>query len=63
MQNAGCDVDAMIALRQKIHSWPEGGFQEFCTQLLIIETLLGLGIERKEIKKCAKTGLVVDIRG
>ena len=63
MEKSGCDVEAMISLRQKIHSWPEGAFNEFVTQKLIEDTLLGFDIDRKMIKKCAKTGLVVDIWG
>ena len=33
------------------------------TQKLISDTLIGLGVDPKRIKKCAKTGLVVDIQG
>ena len=42
---------------------PEGGFKEVKTQALLIETLLSYGIEKENIKECAKTGLVVDIKG
>ena len=63
MTKAGCNVKSMIALRQKIHSWPEGRFNEFKTQQLIMDTLIGLGVEKNAIRKCAKTGLVVDIKG
>ena len=63
MKKAGCSVDKMIKLRQDIHQWPEGGFKEFKTQKLIFDTLIGLGIDKKNIKKCAGTGLVVDIKG
>ena len=31
MNNNGGDIDSMIALRRKIHSFGEGGFQEFET--------------------------------
>ena len=30
---------------------------------MIFDTLVGLGIDKKNIKKCAGTGLVVDIKG
>ena len=30
---------------------------------MIYDTLIGLGIDKKNIRKCAKTGLVVDING
>ena len=60
---AGCEVDKMIDIRRAIHAHPEGGFQEFQTQKTIKETLLGFGIEKNNIQTCAKTGLVVDIKG
>ena len=63
MKKAGCDVEAMIAFRQKMHSYPEGRFNEVVTQQLLNDTLLGFGVEKQAIKKCAKTGLVVDIKG
>jgi len=53
----------MIALRKKIHQHPEGGFKEFKTQSLIRETLISFGLTTDEIKDCAGTGLVVNIRG
>ena len=47
MTKSGCNVDKMIKLRQQIHSWPEGRFEEFKTQQLIFDTLVGLGIDKK----------------
>ena len=63
MKNAGCDLEKMIKLRQNIHQNAEGHFKEFKTQQLIIDTLIEIGVESKFIRKCAKTGLVVDIKG
>ena len=63
MIKAGCDVDAMIAIRQKIHAHPEGGFKEFVTRQTITDTLLGFGVDKKCIRQVAKTGLIVDICG
>jgi len=53
----------MIALRRKIHTHPEGGFKEFRTQKLIRDTLISMGVKPSEIRNCASTGLIVDIRG
>ena len=63
MNKAGCDVNAMIAIRQKIHKHPEGGFKEWNTRQTIIDTLLGFGVDKKCITDCATTGLYVDIWG
>ena len=61
MQKHGCDVDALIAIRQHFHKFPEGRFEEVNTQKKLQEMLRSFGIE--DIRKCAKTGLVVDIHG
>jgi len=61
LQKHGCDVDALIQLRQHFHKFPEGHFKEVKTQAKLLETLTSFGI--KDIKKCAKTGLVADIHG
>ena len=63
MDANGCDIDSMINLRHKLHSHPEGGFKEYLTQKLLSDTLISFGIDEKSIKKCAGTGLVVDIKG
>ena len=63
MDANGGDTDAMIRLRQRIHQYPEFAFQEFQTQKLLSETLESFGVEKKNIRKCASTGLVVDIMG
>ena len=41
----------------------ETGFKEFETSRKIKELLLSYGIEESNIKACAGTGLVVDIKG
>ena len=63
MDQNGGDISAMINLRRKIHSHPEGGFKEVVTQKVLSDTLLSFGVDKKCIKTCAKTGLVVDIYG
>lgn len=63
MTKAGCNIDKLIEWRKNIHQHPEGGFLEFETQKAVRETLLSFGIEKENIKDCAKTGLVVDIKG
>lgn len=63
MDANGCDIDAMIKLRQKLHSYPENGFEEHVTIKLLGDTMENFGIDRKFMKKCAKTGLYVDIMG
>ena len=59
----GVDFDKIIKLRRDIHMHPELGFQEIETQRKIKEILISFGIEEENIKHCAKTGLVVDIKG
>ena len=57
------DHSQLVALRHLIHSHPEGGFKEFQTQKVVRENLLKVGVSSDEIKDCAITGLVVDIKG
>ena len=63
MNKNGGDIDAMIRLRRQIHQYPEGGFLEVVTSKLLGDTLASFGIDRKKMKKCAKTGLIIDIMG
>ena len=63
MTQAGCNLDKIIDFRQKIHQHPEGGFKEFETQKKIKEILVSFGLEEENIKPCAGTGFVVDIKG
>lgn len=63
MEQNGMDNELIVNLRREIHKYPEGGFQEFKTQKIIKETLLGFGVLDSEIKVCAVTGLIVDLRG
>jgi len=53
----------VVKLRREIHANPEIGFKEFNTQAKIIEILQTHGIAKESIKKCAGTGLVVDLWG
>lgn len=63
MEAQGCPIDKMIELRHDIHKHAEIAFSEHRTQQKIIEYLLSFGLEEHAIKKCAGTGLVVDIKG
>lgn len=53
----------LIALRRDLHSHAEISFQEYETQKIIRSFLLSLNIPEADIKSCAKTGLIVDLRG
>jgi metal-dependent amidase/aminoacylase/carboxypeptidase family protein len=53
----------MIEFRRAIHKFPEGGFKEYETQKKIRAKLISFGIDPKDIRDCACTGLVVDIKG
>ena len=50
-------------MRQDFHKHAEIAFEEFRTQAKLIEYLKSYGLTDSEIKKCAGTGLVVDIAG
>lgn len=63
MENNGCDIDRFITIRKDFHKHAEIAFKEFRTQQKLIEILKTFGIDDKYIKKCAGTGLVVDIKG
>jgi len=63
MNKAGGNTDNIIAIRQKLHTHPEGGFKEFRTSQAIIDALKSFGVKDEAIKKCAITGLVVDLQG
>lgn len=57
------DLDRLINFRHDLHKYPELFFQEIRTSTKIVEYLISLGISEKNIKKVAKTGLIVDING
>ena len=59
----GLETDNMIDMRKKIHAYPEGGFKEFVTQKTLLEKLAEIGVPEDKIRKCAGTGLIVDIYG
>ena len=63
MKSAGCDIDFLIDFRRDIHKHAEIAFKEFETQKKIKDILLKWGVDETNIKTCAGTGLVVDIKG
>ena len=63
MKKSLYNLEDLVRFRQNMHQNAEIGFQEFQTQKNIIKYLKKLGINEKDIKKCAKTGLYVDIYG
>ena len=63
MERNGLDTEEIIKLRRHIHKNAEGAFNEFKTQKTMKDMLTKFGIKESEIKVCAGTGLVVDIKG
>lgn len=63
MERNGLKTEDMISLRRKIHQHAEGGFKEFKTKAALYDMLLKVGVAKSEIKPCAGTGMVVDLRG
>ena len=63
MEQNGCDIASYITIRKDFHKHAEIAFKEFRTQQKIIDILKTFGLKDKEIRKCAGTGLVVDITG
>ena len=57
------NLSDIISFRKDMHQNAETGFKEFQTQKKIQSYLLKIGIDQKQIKKCAKTGLYVDLKG
>jgi metal-dependent amidase/aminoacylase/carboxypeptidase family protein len=57
-------LEKVIEFRHWMHQNAEGHLNEVNTQNRIIETLLEVaGIQDSQIKKCAGTGLIVEIKG
>ena len=55
---------ACATLRRHIHAHPEPGFEETSTQQLLTTMLTDVvGVSAEAISTCAKTGLVVDMKG
>ena len=63
MESSGVDIDKYIIIRKDFHKHAEIAFKEFRTQQKIIDILKSFGLKDQNIKKCAGTGLVVDIKG
>mmetsp|Transcript_30308 Transcript_30308/g.34971 ORF Transcript_30308/g.34971 Transcript_30308/m.34971 type:complete len:400 (+) Transcript_30308:14-1213(+) len=57
------DLDKLIEFRRHVHQYPELAFEEFNTSAKIVEYLKSIGIVDSQIRRIAKTGLTVDIKG
>lgn len=57
------DLNRLTAFRHDLHKHPELGYKEVRTSSKLIEYLVSLGIPEKNIRRVAKTGLIVDIYG
>lgn len=57
------DLVKLIAFRRDLHRHPEIFFEEKRTSSKIIEFLLSIGIKQEQIRRVAKTGIIVDIQG
>ncbi len=57
------DIERLTAFRRKVHSHPELAFEELETSKMIIEYLKTLGVNETQIRRMAKTGIVVDLQG
>ena len=63
MQNSRFNLAELVEIRQYIHKFAEISYEEHNTSAKIKETLVSKGVDPNCIKSCAKTGLVVDIKG
>lgn len=63
MEKQGVSIDRMIDIRRDFHQHAEIAFKEHRTQGKIKEILKSFGLKDEEMKHCAGTGLVVDIKG
>ena len=57
------ELSRLISFRHDLHKHAELSYQEFRTSEKIREYIISLGIPESDIKKVAKTGLVIDING
>ncbi len=57
------DLAKLTKFRKDLHKFPELGYEEVETSRKIIEYLNELGIEKFQISRVAKTGIIADIYG
>lgn len=57
------DLERLTKFRRNMHQNPELAFEEVKTSNSIIEYLLSIGVEKSQIRRAAKTGIIVDING
>jgi hippurate hydrolase len=63
MQGKLFNLEKLTNLRREFHKYPETAFNEFKTSERVIDYLQELGIEKSQMKRMAKTAVVVDIKG
>lgn len=57
------NLEKLTEFRRELHKNPELAFEEVVTSAKIIEYLKGLGVVDSQIRRIAKTGITVDIKG
>jgi len=57
------NLEDLVDFRRDLHKHPELFFEETRTSAKIIEYLKKLGIKDSQIRRVAKTGIIVDIQG
>jgi len=57
------DLERLTSFRHDLHKNPELAYQEVRTSTKIIEYLNSLGVSQDSIRRAAKTGIIVDIKG
>lgn len=62
-QNKVYNHEKLTHFRRDIHKHPETAYQEYRTGEKIYEYLESIGIRQSQIRRVAKTGFTVDIKG
>ena len=61
--NSLYNQEKLTEFRHDLHKHAELSFQEERTSAKIVEYLKSLGVQDSQIRRVAKTGLIVDIKG
>ena len=57
------DIERLIKFRRDMHHNPELAFKEVDTSNNIVEYLKSVGVKASDVRRIAKTALVIDIKG